>query len=102
MIEKSAPPKASKGQEVTSTRPDGSDAKTLGAVLLVLGILLGIGGEFISPTEYPWSDEIDPDKVILKARLATSGNGLFITGLLIYLAGYIVNAISFLPLKDCE
>ena len=82
-----------------SERPDGSTAKFVGISLIVLGALLGLWAELASASEYSWSTEIDPDKVALKAKLALAGGGFFQIGLIVWLAGYIVHAISFLPGK---
>jgi hypothetical protein len=80
-----------------SVRPDGATAKTVGVVLLVIGTLLVAWGQLMSVTEYSWSSEIDPEKVARKAWLMVAGGGFFQTGLIVWLAGYIVHAISFLP-----
>ena len=78
-------------------RPDGSVVKTAGILLLVLGALLSLWAEFMSVAEYSWSTDIDPNKVAMKVKLAFAGGGLFQIGLFVWLGGYIVHAISFLP-----
>ena len=82
-----------------SERPDGSTAKIVGISFLVLGALLSLWAEFTSATEYSWSTDIDPDKIAMKAKLALAGGGFFQIGLIVWLVGYIVHAISFLPGK---
>jgi len=44
--------------------------------------------------------EIDPDKLQTKAILTLLSEGFFGLGLVLWLAGYIVHAISFLPTKE--
>jgi di/tricarboxylate transporter len=54
----------------------------------------------ISPSDYSGVGEIDQDQVVLKAALSMLGGGFLQIGLVVWLAGYIVNAISFLPGRE--
>jgi uncharacterized membrane protein YvbJ len=87
-------------EEHERTRPDGSTPRTIGWILIVVGVLLGLWSGLMSVTTYSFSTDIDPDKVAMKALLAVCAEGAFGLGLILWLAGYIVHAISFLPGKE--
>ncbi|MFO1259596.1 MAG: hypothetical protein U1E68_00745 [Sphingomonadaceae bacterium] len=82
-----------------AVRPDGSGAKAAGVIIGGLGIIVWLFSLFMSEKEYSFSD-VDPDRLALKYSLSLIGGGMLSLGLIIWLAGYIVFAISFLPGKD--
>jgi hypothetical protein len=83
-----------------SDRPTGNGAKTTGIILAVLGVLAILFSMLISPSDYSGVGEIDQDQVVLKAALSMLGERFLQIGLVVWLAGYIVNAISFLPGRE--
>jgi hypothetical protein len=81
-------------------RPDGSIPKTLGIAFMILAVVLAIWAGSMDVTTYSYlasGATIDADKLATKTMLTLSGEGFFALGLILWLAGYIVYAISFLP-----
>ncbi len=66
------------------------------AIVLVAMILTWIAAA-MGVTESSYNSEIDPAKVALKSLLFLIASGSFSLGIVLWLAGYIVKAISFLP-----
>jgi hypothetical protein len=79
------------------SRPDGSGAMSTGVFLAIAGILALAISAMTGTTEY---GAIDPDKTAMKAALSLIGGGILQVGLVAWLAGYIVHALSFLPGRD--
>ena len=81
-------------------RPDGTVPMNIGIGLIILALALAVWSGMMSVTTYSFSTDIDPDKVAMKALLALGAGGAFGLGLILWLAGYVVHAISFLPGKE--
>ena len=90
----------STSSEITSieTRPSGKNAKLIGGLLLGAGLFAFLCSLMVSTTGY--DGPLDPNALSMKWALAWFGAGFFHFGLLIWLVGYVVHAISFLPKKD--
>jgi uncharacterized membrane protein YvbJ len=69
------------------TRPDGRDPITFGVIAILIAVILAI----ISGTI---------DVAFTQAMVLVAAEALFGLGVVLWLAGYIVRAISFLPGKD--
>ena len=96
----SGPQQGSAGPVAPLDRPDGSIPKGLGIALMLLGVVLAIWASFMDVTNYSYltsGTTIDAEKLAAKAVLMLLGEGCFALGLILWLAGYIVYAISFLP-----
>jgi protein-S-isoprenylcysteine O-methyltransferase Ste14 len=79
-------------------RPTGDTPKLVGGVLFVAGLLSFLFSFAVSVTSYDGS--LDAKALAWKWLLTWTGAGMLHLGLLIWLVGYIVHAISFLPGKD--
>lgn len=78
-------------------RPNGSGQFAGGWALLVLGCLLLIAGVITEAKSY---GGIDADALVLKWMLIYVGGGLISAAFLLFIAGWIINAVSFLPGRD--
>jgi hypothetical protein len=84
------------------SRPDGFVPKLIGSCLIAFAVIFAAIAAGMSVTTYSFitsAAEIDPDKLQTKAILTLLSEGFFGLGLVLWLAGYIVHAISFLPTK---
>jgi hypothetical protein len=79
-------------------RPTGKNAKLIGGLTLGVGLSAFLCSLLVSTTGYDGS--LDPNALSMKWALAWFGAGFFHFGLLIWLVGYVVHAISFLPGKN--
>src|SRR3954453_21563693 len=68
-------------EEHERIRPDGSVPRTIGWVLIALGVVLGLWSGLTPVTTGAFSDGIDPDKVAMKALLSVGAEGAFGVGL---------------------
>ncbi|MCP5395745.1 MAG: hypothetical protein H6918_03240 [Sphingomonadaceae bacterium] len=83
----------------TCERPNGQALVFYGGVALGLG-LLGLAIGWFLPAAAESFADIDPDRLRLKANLMAVGAVLTNLGALGFLAGKIIEAISFLPGRD--
>ena len=79
-------------------RPTGKNAKLIGGLLLGIGLFTFLCSFLVNTTGYDGS--LDVDALNMKLAFTWFGAGFFHFGLLIWLVGYVVHAISFLPKKD--
>lgn len=79
------------------SRPDGSGQFSGGWALLVLGCVLSFVGAVTEAKSY---SGIDADALVLKWMLIYIGGGLISAAFLLFITGWIINAISFLPGRD--
>ena len=79
------------------SRPDGSGQFTGGWALLVLGCILSFVGVTTEAKSY---SGIDADTLVLKWMLIYVGGGLISAAFLLFITGWIINAVSFLPGRD--
>jgi choline-glycine betaine transporter len=78
-------------------RPTGEGAISIGGWAFALGVMCLIGSFFIETSRY---GEINYGAINWRWNLMLFGAGLAQLGTLVWLAGYIVRAIFFLPGKD--
>jgi len=80
-------------------RPDGSGLKYFGGILFAVALLAFLLGWLLPAAEYSFR-EIDPERLALKSNLMLFGGSGLQVGAMVWLAGAIIEAISFLPGKD--
>jgi di/tricarboxylate transporter len=78
-------------------RPDGRSAIAGGSAAVILGIICVLISFMINPYEY---GQVDAGALRWQWGLLFFGAGIAQIGLMLWLAGYIVKAISFLPGRD--
>ena len=75
-------------------RPDGSGQLAGGWALLILGMLVSLWGMIIDASGY---SGVDAGDLVAKWMMLYAGGGLISTAFILFIAGWIIQAISFLP-----
>ena len=78
-------------------RPDGKTLKTLGTAAMGIGVMMFVISYVNMGSDF---ESINPIAIALKWVAALFGAALGNFGLLLWLVGHIIYAISFLPGKD--
>ncbi|SCW56109.1 hypothetical protein SAMN02927924_01361 [Sphingobium faniae] len=82
---------------MTKARPDGSGQITGAWVLLLLGMLVSVVGIFRDVSTYP---SIDLADLAAKWMMIYVGGAMITISFFLFLAGWIIRAIWFLPGRD--
>ncbi len=75
-------------------RPNGSTQFAIGTALVVVGSLIVVGSFSVHVAQYP---SLDVDALTLRWGLVALGSVSLFVALLLFAAGWIIQAISFLP-----